>query len=201
MPAGSVTDAQHVVYTDHSIPRRVANRSPQTVATDVPLAVFEETAASARDVGLAYAIVALREQNPVYSQRAFDLLREAIQQAPDDPQTLAYLADLYKSRKDDPTAAGLFQRLYTVDPTQSSAPANLGAYQMEQGHYAEAIRLFQEALRISPALVLVRLNLAVALLHENRTAEARAMLLKALAFNPSFAAARDLLARIHPNKN
>ena len=83
---------------------------------------------------------------------------------PKDPQTLSYLADLYKTRKDDATAAQLYQQLLNIDPTQSSAPMNLGAYHMEQGHNEQAIALFNQALRISPALVLVRLNLAIALI-------------------------------------
>jgi hypothetical protein len=195
MPAGSVTDADHVVYTDHSIPRRAApgNRTPRSNAT---LVAFGGVPAGPRDQGLAYAIVALREQNADYGAQAFDLLRQAERRNPDDPQTLSYLADLYKTRKDDQNAARLYQRLYTVDPAQSAAPMNLGAYQMEHGHYSAAIPLFQEALRISPALVLVRLNLAVALVHEGRKAEARSVLEKALEFNPSFTAARDLLAKI-----
>ena len=199
MPASSVTDAEHVVYTDHSIPKRATPRnqktSPSTV-TQFPLATFAATPTTPRDQGLAYAIVAIREQNALYSARAFELLKEAEQQNPNDPQTLSYLADLYKTRKDDQNAVRLFQRLYAVDPTQSSAPMNLGAYQMEQGHDEEAIRLFKEALRISPALLLVRLNLAVALNRTGQSAQARAVLEKALEFNPSFTAARELLAQI-----
>ncbi len=102
----------------------------------------------------------------------------------------------HKTRKDDQNAEKLYRRLYALDPTQSSAPTNLGAYEMERGHNEEAIRLFQEALRISPALVLVRLNLAVALIRTGKTFEARAVLEKALWFNPSFTAARDILDRI-----
>ena len=83
-----------------------------------------------------------------------------------------------------------------MNPTQSSAPMNLGAYQIEQGHDEEAIRLFKEALKISPALLLVRLNLAVALNRTGKPAQARAVLEKALEFNPSFTAARELLAKI-----
>jgi hypothetical protein len=195
MPGTPVTDADHVVYTDHSIPRRAQprNRKPAAAA---PLVAFGGAPASPRDLGLAYAIVALREQNAVYSMRAFDLLREAERQNPNEPQTLAYLADLYKTRKDDPNAERLYRRLYALDPTQSSAPTNLGAYEMERGHNEEAIRLFQEALRISPALVLVRLNLAAALIRTGKTAEARTVLDKALQFNPSFTAAREMLDRI-----
>ena len=195
MPSTSVSDADHVVYTDHSIPRRPSPRNRKPPA-DSPLVAFGGAASDPRDQGLAYAIVALREQNATYSNRAFDLLRESERRNPDDPQTLSYLADLYKTRKDDRNAALLYDRLHRVDHTQSSAPMNLGAYQMEQGHYEQAIRLFQEALRISPGLVLVRLNLAVALVHEERKAEARSILEKALEFNPSFKAARDLLVQI-----
>ena len=73
---------------------------------------------------------------------------------------------------------------------------NLGAYQMEQGNYAEAIRLFKEALRISPALVLVRLNLVVALERTGKIDEARTVLNKALEFNPSSVEARQMLHRL-----
>jgi len=195
MPGTPVTDAEHVVYTDHSIPRRALprNRKP---AAGAPLIAFGGTPSGPRDLGLAYAIVALREQNTVYSTRAFDLLREAERQDPNEPQTLAYLADLYKTRKDDQTAEKLYRRLYALDATQSSAPTNLGAYAMERGHNEEAIRLFHEALRISPALVLVRLNLAAALIRTGKPLEARIVLEKALWFSPSFTAAREMLAQI-----
>jgi Flp pilus assembly protein TadD len=195
MPASSVTDAEHVVYTDHSIPRRPTPRTAKPPA-NAALAPFGGAQATPRDLGLAYAIVALREQNADYQKRAFDLLREANGRDPDEPQTLAYLADLYKTRKDDGAAASLYAKLRAADPTQSSAPANLGAYQMEQGHYDQAIRLFRDALRISPALVLVRFNLAVALVRTGQRAEARAALEKALEFNPTFTAARELLGQI-----
>jgi hypothetical protein len=195
MPATSVSDADHVVYTDHSIPRRAVTRNQKPPA-DAPLVAFGGAQPGPRDQGLAYAIVALREQNATYTARAFDLLRAAERQNPNDPQTLSYLADLYKTRKDDRTAEALYRKLYKIDPTQSSAPTNLGAYEMEAGHYEEAIRLFKEALSISPALVLVRFNLAVALAHEGQKVEARSVLEKALEFNPSFTAARDLFNRI-----
>ena len=76
MPKSSVSDADHVVYTDHSIPRLPAPRNVKPPA-DVKLAAFGGAPASPRDLGLAYAIVALREQNAAYRERAFDLLREA----------------------------------------------------------------------------------------------------------------------------
>jgi hypothetical protein len=59
MPKSTVTDAEHVVYTDHSIPRRprAAAVVPPAEAKLIP---FGGAAASPRDVALAYAIVATR---------------------------------------------------------------------------------------------------------------------------------------------
>ncbi len=196
MPRNSTVDADHVVQTDHSIPRRATTRSTAKPAPDAPLAAFGKAVVSPRDLGLAYAIVAVRENNKVYAGRAFDLLREAVKSAPEDPQTLSYLADLYKKRNDDTSAIRLYETLLRADPTDSSAPTALGAYAMERGDLDTAIRLWNDALRKSPALLLVRANLASALLQKNRPTEARAVLLKALEFNPEFKAAQDLLKMI-----
>lgn len=188
MPKSAVRDADHVVYTDHSIPRNPITRhaaAPRSTA----LVPFGDASATGRDLGLAYAIVALREQNAVYSERAFELLR----QHPDDAQALAYLADLYKTRGDDKTAETLFEREMAMDPSLSSAPMNVAAYRMARGDYKNAIPLFEKALRISPGLVLVRMDLAVALMHEGRGQEAAAVLRKALEFNPTSPDLRRLL--------
>jgi Flp pilus assembly protein TadD len=196
MPGSAVRDAEHVVYTDHSIPRRPIRRDGKPPA-DAALTAFGGATAGPRDLGLAYAIVALRERNDVYAGRAFDLLREALRDNPNEPQTLSYLADLYKNRaKDDAQAAPLYRRLLEADPSQSAAPMNLGAYAMEQGHDAEAIALFERTLGISPGLVLVRFNLAVALARTGKREEARAALRKVLEFNPSFTAAAQQLDRL-----
>lgn len=151
-----------------------------------------------RERALAYAILALRERNPAYGEQAFQLLKQAEIANPKDPEILAYLADLYKSRSDDKNALRLFQTLYQVDPQNLSAETALGAYAMEQGNNGEAIRLWTAALKRNPALLLVRVNLAVALLRTGQPEAARATLQKALEFNPSFPAARDLLSKIKP---
>src|SRR4051794_12282602 len=127
--------------------------------------------ADSRDLGLAYVVLAAREQNPVYRQRAFELLRGVLQNKPNDAQVLSYLADLYRRRSEDREAIRLYEELLRVDSGQSSAPAALGAYAMERGNYEKAIRLWTQALRISPALLLVRANLAVALIRTGRRDE------------------------------
>jgi len=197
MPRQPATDAAHVVATDHSIPRRPNQRRSAAVSPDAPLIPFGQTTASARELGLAYAIVALREQNAIYRERAFELLKEAQRVHPSDPQTLSYLADLYKTRGNDKDGESLYRILLPLHPAQASAPASLGAYAMERGRVEEAIRLWHQALQISPSLPLVRVNLAAALLRTGRPDEARAVLKKALEFNPEFPAALKLLEQIH----
>ena len=152
MPKQSVVDAAHVVYTDHSIPR-VPRVQPPERAEDVataPLIAFNAVRANSRDLGLAYAIVALREQNAVYRERAFELLRRAQEENPDDPQTLSYLADLYRGRSMDREAISLYEKLLTVDPASASALSALGAREMETRALPGSDSLLAEGARDQP---------------------------------------------------
>jgi hypothetical protein len=199
MPKNPVSDAQHVAYTNHAIPRRPGKPGAIADATDDLLVTIGGLPAAARELGLAYAILAARLGNPADSERAFPLLQKAQAAAPDDPQVLSYLADLYKKRGNDAMAIRLYERLLGVDPSEPSARVALGAYALERGDSATAIRLWSEVLEKSPALLLVRVNLAVALVRAKEPEKARRVLKKALEFNPYFRAARELLAQI-PSK-
>src|SRR5262249_53892083 len=121
---------------------------------------------------------------------------EAVSQGVRDTQTLAYLAEFYRDRKDDAHALPLYREVWEADPTQYAAGAALGAYQMQRGNLEEAIRVWNQTLAISPGLVLTRLNLATAQWRAGRAEEAKATLRKALEFNPAFQEARDLLGKI-----
>lgn len=194
MPHNPVSDVDHVVFTDHSIRRRPApaSVSPPVNADLVP---FRGGPASARDLGLAYAMVGLRE-NAAYLDRAFRLLQEAVAQGSRDTQTLAYLAQLYRDRGDDAHALPLYEEVWRRDPSQYAAAAALGAYRLQSGKLDQAIQLWNQALAISPALLLTRQNLAIALLRAGHPEQAQAELRQALEFNPSFQEARDLLEKI-----
>ena len=195
MPRNPTSDVDHVVFTDHSIRRR-ATASPGPIAAAADLAPFGGGEPDTRDLGLAYAIVGLREQNAAYLERAFLLLRETVARGDADAQVLAFLAQFYRDRKDDAHALPLYEEAWRKDSTQSAVAAALGAYQMQRGNFDEAVRWWNQALAINPALVLVRPNLAAALLRTGHSEQARETLRKALEFNPSSQAARDLLNRI-----
>jgi hypothetical protein len=193
MPRNPTTDVDHVVFTDHSIPRRKA--TAPAPAADASLTPFAGGAAGARDLGLAYAILGQREQVDAYLERAFGLLQEAVARGEADAAALAYLAEFYRDRKDDAHALPVYEQSWRLDRTQAPVAAALGAYQMQSGHLEEAIRLWNEALAINPALLLVRVNLAAALERTGHPDQAQAVMRKALEFSPSFREARDFVER------
>jgi hypothetical protein len=195
MPRNPPSDIDHVVFTDHSI-RRHASSPSGSIRADADLVVFGGGAATTRDLGLAYALVGLRERNSIYIERAFHLLQETVARGGGDALTLAYLAEFYRDRKDDAHALPLYEESWRIDSTQSAVAAALGAYQMQRGNLDQAIRFWNQALAINPALVLVRANLAAALLRTGHPEQAQATLRQALEFQPSFAEGRDLLNRI-----
>ena len=195
MPRNPVSDVDHVVFTDHSIRKRPLTAS-SVAPPNAELIPFGGGEPGSRDLGLAYAMVGLREQNPAYLERAFRLLQETVARGAGDAQALAYLAQFYRDRKDDAHALPLYREALRMDRTQPAVAAALGAYAMQRGDFAEAIRLWDETLAISPALVLVRANLADALLRTGHAGQARTTLRKAFEYNPAFQPGRDLLNRI-----
>jgi hypothetical protein len=68
-------------------------------------------AVSTRDLGLAYAMVGLREGNATYIECAFHLLQEAVGSGRADALTIAYLTEFYRDRKDDAHALPLYEKL------------------------------------------------------------------------------------------
>ena len=201
MPRNTPSDVEHVVFTDHSIPRRPpSNPAASSPRADADLLLFRGGEASKRDLGLAYAIAGLRDGNDTYVDRAFSLLKDvaASKGTAADPLPLAYLAQFYRDRKDDKHALPLYTEAWQQDRTQPAVAAAIGAYWMELGNTDQAIAFWNRALAMSPSMVLVRLNLAQALLRTGRGEEAKAILRKALEFDPAFQDARDLLNRIAP---
>jgi hypothetical protein len=200
MPRNSASDVEHVVFTDHAIPRKPASpavtKSPTAAGSTSDLVAYYSYTATTRDVALANAMVALRDRNPADRQRAFALLKQAAEQGTADATALVYLAEFYRDAQDDAHALPLYEQVWRTDHTQYAAAAALGAYRLQRGDVAEAIELWKQALAINPAMTLVRVNLASALLRTGQRNEAKAMLEKALELNPVSAEARELLGRI-----
>jgi hypothetical protein len=198
MPKRPASDAEHVVMTDHSIPRR-PQKAANAVAADAELAPFGGGSAAPRDLALAYAIKAVGHNAGSDHARAVSMLERVVRERPDDVEVLLYLAEIYRNGNQNDWARPLYERAIRLDPGQVTASVGLGGVMMERGDYAEAIRLWTDALSKNSGLELVRMNLALAQWKAGERAAAEANLKKAISLNPAFAPARDLLEKLtHP---
>ena len=195
MTKSTVIDAQHVVYTDHSIPKRPHPATPESPG-NLELVAFGAATASARDTALAYGIAASRTSDTDLRTRAAAMLQEALRSAPDDVEMLLYLAENYRNGDQEEKAVPLYQRAIKLDPAQVTASVGLGGILMERGQYAEAVRLWQDALSKNGGLELVRINMAVAQWRSGDLTGAESSLVKAVSINPGFATPVDLLRQV-----
>jgi hypothetical protein len=184
MSKSAVRDAQHVVYTDHSIPRRP--RAAVVRAARGELKLFGGGTASARDLGLAYAIAGDRA-------RALPLLEKA---GAEDREALVYLAEIHRDAGRRERAEALYRRALRIAPGDVSALVGLGALVFERGDHAGAIRLWKDAEARNPGLVLARTNLAMAQWRSGDRDGARATLKQVMELSPAFQPAADLLRQL-----
>src|SRR5262249_53877851 len=140
MPKSPVTDAQHVVFTDHSIPRRPRKPAAPQSSDLVP---FPGYSTAPRDLALAYAIAATPPDGAAGRSRAQSLLEQAPHDHPDDVEILAYLAEIYRNTGKPDQAVPLYERALRLDPTQLTASVGLGGIHMERREFADAIRLWE----------------------------------------------------------
>lgn len=185
MPKSGVTDAQHVVYTDHSIPRRPLGRVANKLGG--ALVGFGGMAVSDRDLGLAYAIAG-------ESAKALPLLQAVVGgEASGDAEAVLYLAELYRGQGKIREAEPLYRRVMMLDAGQVAASTGLGSILMERGDYQGAIRLFEDALVKNAGLVMVRSNLGLAYWRIGDKAKAEAQLVRTMEISPGFTPAANLL--------
>lgn len=195
MPKGSVADAEHVVFTDHSIPRRP--RPPIELTSSSPhfeLAAFGPEPATRRDTALAYAIASTRQ--PSVREKARELLEAVVLTSPDDAEVLLYLAEIYRNSGLDDLALPLYRRAALLDPSQLTASTGMGAIYFQRSDLAKAVIHWQAALRKNPGLVLVATNLAMAQWRQGNRPAAEATLRGVLELSPGFKPAADLLRQL-----
>jgi hypothetical protein len=193
MPKRAAETVQHAALTDHSIPRRPHEASRTEIPNDVSLVPFAGFEAGERDLGLAYATIALRDNNAVWGRRAVDLLRKAVADSPDDGKAASRLAQLYDHMGRDKEACSLYAQAVAADKLDTAAAVNLGTCFANDGKLAESMRLWTGALERNPALESARLNIAVARYREGDASAARAILQQGLKFNPASRGIRQLL--------
>jgi hypothetical protein len=196
MPKSQVRDAEHAVYTDHSLPRRpsVSNASVASRTGKELVPFWRRTPEDERDLALAYATAALTDAS--VRGRAFELLKAAETKDPADLAIAAQLAQFYDRMRQPQHAIALYERVLAGDPANVAAVANLGTLYAQSNRLAEAVSLWQRALKANPAQTQVRMNLAVAQIRLGDREAGIASLEVALAFDPDNAMLRQLIGEI-----
>jgi len=193
MPKSPTHNMEHVVFTDHTIPRR-PGPAPAPRGNVRQLVSFFGEAGGGRELALAYALVAATE--PAIRGRALELLKNAGAAAPDDVPVLSQLAQFYDRLGDEEQAMELCERIIRLDPANPAAGTNLAIYWIKRGRAMEAVALWENVLTRNPGLIGASINLAVAEYHAGSPAAAEAGLRKALEFDPDNDFARKLLEEI-----
>ncbi|MDQ6663099.1 MAG: hypothetical protein M3Z23_01745, partial [Acidobacteriota bacterium] len=193
MPSIRAVTVRHAAYTDHSIPRLPLPEVPLRIPTDARLIPFDGFQAGDRELGLAYAAVAIPDSNRIWGTRAFDLLLKVNEKAPGDAKVTSTLAALYDRKGNREQSCKLYARAMTLGNAAlgDTAPVtaiNYGTCLATEGRLEEAMQLWS-GVRNEAA----RLNLAVARFRSGKAAEARANLKEVLRFNPVSKRARELL--------
>jgi predicted CXXCH cytochrome family protein len=192
MPSKPIGTVQHAALVDHTI-SRVPGAPEPAVSDDAPLIPFPGSTAGDRELGLAYASVALSHNNRVWGMRAFALLKEVAAAHPGDAAVMVQLAQLYDRMGQEQQACEFFARVVRDGASGPGALVNQGACQAKSGDIDGAMTSWARALQWNPALEAARLNLAVAQRQSGNTEAARTNLETALKYDPFSQRAHELL--------
>jgi tetratricopeptide (TPR) repeat protein len=200
MPKAQSLEAEHSVFTDHSIPR-AARSQPVVTETEAEneLVSFWGDKAERRELGLAYAQLGVRLQDRKRVVQAVELLKAVEAHGPADSSVLLQLGYASDQLGKSEEAISYYQRARQQDPSLTVASVNLANHLAMKGQTREAIILWEEALSRNPGLESARINMATAYLQQGDSKSAERALRKALELNPALKSARRLLAdpRIH----
>jgi Tetratricopeptide repeat/Cytochrome c554 and c-prime len=196
MPRTGAPTVKHAAFTDHSIPRIRPGVPHSGIPRDASLVTFGGTPASDRELGLAYADVAIKENNRLWGMKAFELLSKAAAEHPYDARVASQLAQLYDRMGNEQKACELYAQAVASDPAAIAPKVNLGTCLAKQGRLGESINVWADVVSRSPGMEAARLNLAVAQFQSGDSEAAKATLSEALKFNPASQKAREILSQI-----
>jgi tetratricopeptide (TPR) repeat protein len=174
MPKNRAADANHGVFTDHSIPRVPGSVRNQSAAS-WRLRGFSPADTGGRELGLAYAEIGVRTANRNQQAEAIRLLTDSLRSRNEDPEVQVRLADLEERAGNPAYAIALYQGALRGDPNNVVAMVNLGRLYGSTGLLDEAIRLWRDALKRNPCLSEAGINLQTALRAKNDSHGAEAV--------------------------
>jgi len=193
MPRIESADISHTAVTDHRI-LKDPGAEPSGAAGD-RLMPFEGVDTGDRELGLAYAEIALRG-NEHAAGEARHLLERAVRQFPADSQVLTRLAWLDQARHDLGDAETLYERSVAVDPDEPVAATNLGVIFAERGSMGQALSVWRPAFERHPDASELGVDVALAMCRSGDWKDAEEAVRTVLEHNPDFQAARQVGAAL-----
>jgi len=194
-------DIAHEQVTDHWIKKRVSQeRLP--LATSGELVTVGGMTASDRDLGLAYAQMAVRGDQAA-GERAMALLRRAeVHNAGDreDSELHAQLGFLEQVDGHLDEAAKEYKLALEANADDALAAGDLGLIDAQRNNSREAIRLWEEVFAHDPTQSKAGMNLAVMECAQGEGEAALETLERMLVYSPDDQQARSFVAQIRTGK-
>jgi predicted CXXCH cytochrome family protein len=194
-------DIAHEQVTDHWIKKRVSQeRLP--LATSGELITVGGVAASDRDLGLAYAQMALRGDRAA-GERAMDLLRRAEHHsagAREDSELHTQLGFLKQIDGQVDEAVKEYRLALDADADDPVAAGDLAVIEARRHNAAEATRLWESVFAHDPTQLKAGMNLAVTECAQGKREAALGTLDQMLVFSPDDRQARSVAAEIRTGR-
>jgi len=195
-------DIAHEQVTDHWIRKRVSNKT-EPMATSGELEPIGETGVDDRELGLAYAQMALRGEDSEAGKRALNFLKRTEQKeggAQKDHELHANLGFLEQMAGDADSAEQEYKRALEADPYDAIAGGDLAVIKARKREYSEAEKLWQGVFDRDPGQVAAGIDLAIVECSTGRSDAAIATAERILEFSPDETKARDMLVAIRSGR-
>ena len=133
--------------------------------------------------------------------KAFELIKPALEKHPDDAEALAVRAAARMQQKDLPGAQNDAERAVQLAPDSENAVAVLAGIYSSSGESAKARTLLEESIKKIPGTVDLRLVLSQLYAGENRLGESESLLIDLVRLKPEEKAHRIRLAQYYARLN
>ena len=194
-------DIAHEQVTDHFIQKRITTRLTGSLSQSETLVPIGGEPASSRDLGLAYAqmavrgdIVAGREAQRLLQQSEHNQFDGAKPAQDTDLHTELGFLDL--AGGDNAAAAEELKSALTADPLNTVAAGNLAVLLAKAHHLEEAVKLWRMVAENNPGETAAGFNLAMGACMMGDSHSAREALQRVIRFSPDDTRARRLLSQL-----
>ncbi|MFQ5700335.1 MAG: tetratricopeptide repeat protein [Acidobacteriota bacterium] len=191
------TDAPHTLFTDHLIARRPEAGRPAAEASRAPVKLvnfFEVDKGSARDLGLAYLILAKADDDPRYGEIGAKLLRQLLPDHPEDINAHRMMVAHDLATGKTASALASLENLVARAPQMAEFRVELGRLYSKMGRQQEALAVVKAAVAEDPDYAPARLTLGDLLRRAGGGEQADEQYREAIRLDPAMAAPRVRLA-------